>query len=758
MANSKDSGSLHFEVDARLLFQLGEQLVARRSIALAELVKNAYDADATSLVVELNRVTQPGGQIIVRDNGSGMTFEEVAGAWMRVAGTNKREKGISSRFCRALSGAKGVGRFATRRLAKELVMESVAMRPDNSKERVKVHFDWDKFDTNEELQTIPVRYTRVSVSDTESTGVTLNLNGIREDDTWTQDDMEELQNDILSLSSPFDSSELLPQQAEEAGFVPLSDRITTQSGCEQDAGFNIEFRAAEFPSYEGIINHKIFEVAWGKLWGWVNEDGSVRYVLQSRATEQPQELSPSIKDVKCDFVAGAHFLIYFVVYKQDYLNTVLKVREASRQGRKYGGVRIYLDHFRVFPYGDFGDDWLDLDEIRASRNTATPPLVESLSENMDVKVKRPLLSIPGNNQLFGAVYISQRVHKKLELTVNRERLLENKAFYQLKKFVQNGIYWLTVEYARYNTEQRKQRLSEREKDVVASLNDLEMRVQAAPGIPHMARSEILDVIFATKRVAQEREEELIGEIALLRILASAGTTVIMFSHQLRALVDGLLEIRADLQRLQKDIPDSISQDYEEALELLEEWRLTIHDQAHQIGLLISPDSRKMRRRLAVRELFTKVCDALSGYLREYGITIENEVPANFRTPPMFEAELYSILLNIITNAAKAVRGRRSSTRIIRAEAEQISEGLLFRLMDTGVGLDLEKREEVFRPLVTYTPTDPVLGVGTGLGLKIVRDMVETYNGSVGFVDAKAPWNTVIEIMLPTDATKKREKT
>lgn len=55
--NRSETGNLHFSVDARLLFELGEQLVARKSVALAELVKNAYDADATKVTVRLNGVT-----------------------------------------------------------------------------------------------------------------------------------------------------------------------------------------------------------------------------------------------------------------------------------------------------------------------------------------------------------------------------------------------------------------------------------------------------------------------------------------------------------------------------------------------------------------------------------------------------------------------------------------------------------------------------------------------------------------------------
>src|SRR5712692_9929079 len=139
-------GELRFEVDCGLLFQLGEELVARRSVALAELIKNAYDADAARATVEFVNVTKPGGDILVTDNGTGMTFETIEQAWMRIATPEKVKKPVSERFGRPRAGAKGIGRFAARRLAKRLELVSVAFvnsaKPAEGRERTVVLFDW----------------------------------------------------------------------------------------------------------------------------------------------------------------------------------------------------------------------------------------------------------------------------------------------------------------------------------------------------------------------------------------------------------------------------------------------------------------------------------------------------------------------------------------------------------------------------------------------------------------------------------------
>jgi HSP90 family molecular chaperone len=131
IANLKDAPAdgdkkLHFEVDSELLLQLGEELVARRSVALGDLIKNAYDADATEVTVEFRDVSRLGGQIVVTDNGEGMTFETIQNSWMRIATTGKREEPLSKRFRRPRAGSKGIGRFAARRLAEQLELVSIA--------------------------------------------------------------------------------------------------------------------------------------------------------------------------------------------------------------------------------------------------------------------------------------------------------------------------------------------------------------------------------------------------------------------------------------------------------------------------------------------------------------------------------------------------------------------------------------------------------------------------------------------------------
>src|ERR1035438_8178430 len=94
-AHQLDKGTIPFQAEGRLLQELGLRLVAKPEVALVELIKNAYDADSPTCVVQLE---DQGKTLIVADNGHGMTLEDFKSKWMRIATSNKLEKQISKKY------------------------------------------------------------------------------------------------------------------------------------------------------------------------------------------------------------------------------------------------------------------------------------------------------------------------------------------------------------------------------------------------------------------------------------------------------------------------------------------------------------------------------------------------------------------------------------------------------------------------------------------------------------------------------------
>src|SRR5687767_12671098 len=122
MRAALDEGTLKFSVEARLLRELGERLVKQPEVALIELIKNAYDADATTCEVTYRK----GKRITVTDNGHGMTLTAFRDGWMRIATRSKEASAASPKFRRLITGEKGIGRFAVRFLGTELDLKSIA--------------------------------------------------------------------------------------------------------------------------------------------------------------------------------------------------------------------------------------------------------------------------------------------------------------------------------------------------------------------------------------------------------------------------------------------------------------------------------------------------------------------------------------------------------------------------------------------------------------------------------------------------------
>jgi signal transduction histidine kinase len=742
--NKKDESQpaeFKFSVDSSLLFQLGERLVAKPSIAMAELAKNSYDADATKVTVTFENIGDPGGTIVVEDNGHGMTFEEVRDSWMRIATTEKRRHPVSRIYRRPLTGAKGVGRFAARRLGAKLTLQTIAEREDGTKESVIANFDWEDFTEGKDLGEVPVRYTREVTPPTTQTGVSLFIEQAR--DAWTEEDLNELRRDLLSLQNPFPDLVVKPNKK-------LKAQHDDGKRPPQDPGFDFEMQIAgsgELDNLSGGLGEAFLNTAFARLDGKVDGKGIAHYDIEVLKTGEKEKLVDKSHDYKG--LENALLRIYVMIYKEEFFKgSDFGLRAAQIKGREEGGVRIYLDGFRVFPYGEPGDDWLQLDEYAAKNidlATAISP-TEKVLEMRTIIQGRPFLLIPKNNQVFGAVSLSQSQHENIEINVTRDRLIETPAVRRLRLFVQNGVYWAGLKYAAYSAEQRAKRKKERAKSVPAIIADAKMAVEALTGVPDDQRQVILWNLNQAIEQAEEDEQSHISEVSMLRILASAGTTISLMNHQLRALNGAVLRSEHDLLRLRSEVPKKLGIRFHEIASQVSEWRDTMEQLTSQLGFLLAPDARQRRRHHALYEVVEDVRKPMTFYTKKFGVQFFNRVPRNLRTPPIYRSELYSILINILSNALKAVHGQPE--RIVTVEAEKIGRKTVLRMKDTGVGLPPERREISFKPFVTTSAPNPVLGVGTGLGLKVVKDILDLYDATAQFIDVEKPYKTCIEIMIP----------
>jgi len=407
----------HFSIDSRLLFQLGEKLVADRAVALAELVKNAYDADATHVVVRMQQVKTRGGTIVVEDNGTGITPALFDQTWMRIATIDKELNPISAKYNRQKAGEKGIGRFACRRLSEILEFESVAEDENGQKHKLTATFKWEDFLPGSDVNGIPILLSTDLVQQDTPTGTTLRLKQTTE--PWSAPDIRRLKQELMDLISPITFKSELD--------------IRPQT---YDPGFRIDFECPEFPIEVEPLDKTFFRNAWAKLSASVDSVGSATYHLQTTEGIKYQLDKEFKREEAFRYLRDTRLEAHIFSYRSDFFRySDWRMSQTSKVGDERGGIKVYADNFRVFGYGAKGDDWLGTNYDRARSLISLGPEVAQYTE----EGVRPGLSLFRNNNLFGYVVFSRASNKMLEITVNRDRITSNEAFDELRKYARLGI-------------------------------------------------------------------------------------------------------------------------------------------------------------------------------------------------------------------------------------------------------------------------------------------------------------------------------
>lgn len=712
----------HFKADSALLRELGERLVGKPYIALAELIKNAYDADATRCVINLTR-----SRIEVSDDGHGMTEKEFLEYWMTVGTRHKQHSEKSRTLGRRVTGSKGVGRLSAQFLAQRMQLLSTAR---GSRERLHAFVDWETAIDTGSLTEAEALY-RLEPSDETlypleaAHGTVVILHDLKQ--TWDDAEIRELGRQIWMLNSPI---YLFGKNRRRRG-DPNDFRIVFKTDLPGvDEAFETQLTQA-LDNYQAIIRGKI-------------EREGQRNVSVVSVEFEDEVYSETFT---CpDFLREADWeiRIYNLAGRQAGGVSVYDMREYFE---KYGGVTVFDKGFRL-PYYGAENDWLELEYDHSHRRNRSKLLPDHLH------VARALNDLPTQGRIFGVVNVNtsrenqlaegrrKNAGEFLKIQVSRDRLVANKAFAALRDAVRQSIdYYATLKRRRVAETVEVVRPSERPESKLRRLRKLvDDAVATYPNDETIAaiEGELDDVDASLERVRESDEASRI----ILGPLASAGMAALAIEHETRKEMQA---VRSKLRKLLKIAKDNDLPDLRETASELTEWVDRLEATRNIFLPMMDAEDREKIEPLECEGVARTVVANIRPLLGNVVVTFDMEEGLHF--PAAAYSEWSAILQNVLLNAANATLDAARPKIEISSEVHN-RYGYLY-VSDNGVGIG-DDAEELFKPFARRSKISPErreLGMGgTGLGLTIVEMIAENRGCDVGFVDPDDPhWSTTFQM-------------
>lgn len=658
------ANTLHFSASTSVKNLFGRGLVTDQVAAMFELVKNSYDADATEVEIIFSNLNTADSSIIISDNGTGMDLHDIEHRWMVIGTDSKKNVLLSPIFRRPLNGDKGIGRFSVDRLGSYLHMES---QKRDSSQKYSVEFDWSLFDGAEKnIGEISIPYTRQK-SDYASHGVSLTISGLR--DNWDESKLKELFRNLRQFKSPF----------------------------SQEDNFKIYITALEF-------GYKRREVTVEKLEGvsslWIsaevrNDNPEVIYIVVNKdglEYETTQSNPYSFGSVRTQI---------FMFNQGD------KIRFANRYGlrvREYGNIRLYRDDFRIYPYGETDNDWL----------------------NLDRRQTQGLMRFFGTRDLIGYVQISKENNTELKPLTNRQGLEENAAFSQLRQFVVD-VCITTLESYYFNKIKvgKNETIRKTKAEIggaVAGLDKIALEIKGSN--PEAAR-QIKSFASTIKKQQQNQLQYVQDQQEIVKVysrIAQKETFLHKLIHQsmihvndANVAITSYISRNKALKDIDKEQLVAIQELIQDALSLLR----TVRD-----------DVVKKRTKSVqdIASLAKKYIRESQATFDENGIKVSITVRGDlhYNIDP---GDLKAILNNLTSNAVKSLKKVDDRERKLKFEFYKTERYIIIRCIDNGVGIPEADRERIFDPFQGTTE-------GFGLGLTIIDETAKEYGGTLELIETQ----------------------
>lgn len=692
---------LRFRTNAKVERLIGRELITNNKIAIFEIIKNSYDAGAKKVEITFRNflpfrdnngtiVSDKRSYIKVCDNGKGMTLDEIKEYWMEL-GTPNKEKNRVEHFrvrdsqiesiARRVNGEKGIGRFGVDKIGSSLIMDSIDRHLSM---RTIVKFNWEHFNnTNKLIEEVPCKYKIRNVPLGAHSGLSLKIKNLR--DLWSQRDIIALKRSLRKFLSPI--------QAENDEFKIL---------------FHYEYKedGKVVRDSEELIND---------TFDYLKTNISTTLDINGNGFYEVYDKDEIVEEKNFNFESKHPFgAVELRIFYLDRYDKSIFSKKVGLTTREYGNIKIFRENFRILPYGESHNDWLEIDNKHAQgvfRTFATRDVIGYILLSYDPEKGNSGLrdatdrvglieDVPEFDELKNFVWMSIKILQ--EYVFNREKARAKEAVNILKiesASLKDDVVQMVSSFKNFvdKTEMPKtekkmfyKELSTygdellRKADVVDNASkELDKKITVFAQIT--AKEGILyDMLHTIKNKLAVINAQIRGfSYQLDKLNVSISTTELDIAFQsISKLVEGALN-KVNTSRLRKIIVpiDKVIQD------VVDSYKPRLHEEKIEVLTILKT--------------------------QEIMIRCNPEILKN------------NIFENLLDNSVKALQSINSKKIIIETEVDNSYVNIFFS--DNGVGIIESKVPFIFS--LWSSNTD-----GTGIGLATVKDSIEDMDGQIDYVE------------------------
>jgi signal transduction histidine kinase len=785
---------------ARVLLELGAELISSDAVALYELVKNGLDAGSKAIQIDIQVVLQPSAHrrlsakygagskipwvqesflqdvadsldieaaeqqkaafqtavglplsredamrrldaavlsfnwVVVRDYGTGMSLDTLRSCYLTI-GTpvrlHERER-LTAKLRSSKKplddahiplGEKGIGRLAAMRIGHHVSVETGVHNELKWNELI---LDWRPIFEQPDLDASALNFDPKRSNKAKSLkakGTTIVISDLQSD--WTSGKVAELgKSEFAKLRDPFKNN-----YANQ--FLTISwqgknqeDMIMFQSSLLEhaDAKCSITYRvgnrdisdSVNGPRLEVATNYKTYNKAQSVTHDGVHLSTSVSHEPKGKRRPRAIDRLPGSDEViealatLGDFDAEFHWFNRgrFMRDESELWESKLKLFVRSWSG----GLLVYRDGFRVYPYGAPSDDWLDLDRKALSSGA--------------YKLNRA--------QIVGYLRISSRVNPRLQDQTNREGFRDCPEKEALRRLLRQAIVSDCKTFLESVDKQNKpadedtikdlqRRIDLNQRSASNTLKQLKLRVPDEAETVNKVIAQLREVEDAwgrAKEALAAHEEEIERYIHL----AGVGLMVELIAHELARTTQSALELLS-----KKSLAKNPHQ-----LAALEAQIKTLNKRVRVLDELSIP-GRQIKAIHDMSDLVDLIIELYDAKAKRHGVLIEPKTIGKGKFKQRIEkGQILQILDNLMSNSMYWLARRADRETSPKITIEVDVEDREIRLYDNGPGVPVSTGHKVFEAFYTTKPS----GDGRGLGLYIAKRLAEENGAKLELLDTE----------------------